>query len=119
MTNPAPPRAAEGHNAQAGSGHGDRNTVRTITLPLVAPGLAATAILGLLFSWNEFLWASTLASNAARTAPVSVLGFMNFREIVWGNLAAAGTLITLPPLIFALAAQRNLVRGLTMGAVRG
>ena len=94
-------------------------TLRTITLPLSAPGLAATAILGLLFSWNEFLWAATLTSNAARTAPVSVLGFMNFREIVWGNLTAAGTLITLPPLIFALAAQRNLVRGLTMGAVRG
>ena len=100
-------------------GNSTLGVLRTVTLPLAAPGLAATAILALLFSWNEFLWAATLTSNAARTAPVSVLGFMNFREIVWGNLTAAGTLITLPPLIFALAAQRNLVRGLTLGAVRG
>jgi len=89
-----------------------------ITLPLVAPGLAATAILSLLFNWNEFLFAVTLTSQNARTAPVAASLFLSSHVVVWGNLSAACVLIAGPIFIFALLVQRHLVRGLVSGAVR-
>lgn len=90
-----------------------------ITLPLVSPGLAATTIFLLMMSWNEFLFAVMLTSNAARTAPVAALGFIRYMYVAWGPLTAAGVLITLPVLIFVLLFQRWLVRGLTLGALHG
>jgi multiple sugar transport system permease protein len=89
-----------------------------ITLPLVAPGLAATAILSLLFNWNEFLFAVTLTTQTARTAPVAASLFLSSHVVVWGNLAAACVLIAGPIFVFALLVQRHLVRGLVSGAVR-
>lgn len=89
-----------------------------IALPLAAPGLVATAILNLIFTWNEFLFALMLTSDNARTAPVTASLFVSYKEIVWGSLSAAGTVIVLPILVFALLVQRHLVRGLTAGAVK-
>jgi multiple sugar transport system permease protein len=89
-----------------------------ISLPLTAPGLAATAIFCLLLSWNEFLFALVLTGNTTKTAPVALYNFISFHEVIWGALFAAGTLVTLPVLIFALLVQRNLVRGLTLGAIK-
>ncbi|MGQ9585955.1 MAG: carbohydrate ABC transporter permease [Anaerolineae bacterium] len=89
-----------------------------VTLPLTAPGLAATAIFCLLLSWNEFLFALVLTSKVAKTAPVALYNFVTFHEVLWGSLFAAGTMVTFPVLVFTLLAQRNLVRGLTMGAIR-
>ena len=89
-----------------------------ISLPLTAPGLAATSIFCLLLSWNEFLFALVLTGNVAKTAPVGLYNFISFHEVIWGALFAAGTLVSLPVLIFALLVQRNLVRGLTMGAFK-
>jgi multiple sugar transport system permease protein len=89
-----------------------------IALPLTAPGLAATAILSLLFAWNDFAYAIILAGNKANTAPVAVYSFVTFRQVVWGSLAAAGTLTALPVLVFVLLVQKHLVRGLTLGAVK-
>lgn len=89
-----------------------------VAFPLVAPGFAATAIFCLLLSWNEFLFALILTGNVAKTAPVAMYSFISFHEVIWGALFAAGTLVTLPVLIFALLVQRNLVRGLTMGAFK-
>lgn len=89
-----------------------------ITLPLAAPGMVATAIFVLLLAWNEFLFALVLTGNVTKTAPVAIYGFVSFHEIIWGSLFAAGTMITLPVLIFTLLVQRNLVRGLTMGAIK-
>jgi multiple sugar transport system permease protein len=89
-----------------------------IAFPLAAPGLAATAIFCLLLSWNEFLFALVLTGNVAKTAPVALYNFISFHEVIWGALFAAGTLVTLPVLFFALLVQRNLVRGLTMGAIK-
>ncbi|HWE63101.1 MAG TPA: carbohydrate ABC transporter permease [Chloroflexota bacterium] len=89
-----------------------------ITLPLVAPGLAATAILSLLFNWNEFLFAVTLTTQTARTAPVAASLFLSSHVVVWGNLSAACVLIAGPIFLFALLVQRHLVRGLVSGAVR-
>ena len=99
-------------------GTGRMGALVRITLPLVAPGLAATTILSLLFNWNEFLFAVTLTSQAARTAPVAASLFLSAHVVVWGNLSAACVLIAGPILVFALLVQRHLVRGLVSGAVR-
>lgn len=93
-------------------------TMLKVTLPLVAPGLAATATLCLLLNWNEFLFALMLTGQNAKTAPVGAAEFsQSFKQVLWGSLSAAGVLITLPVILFALLTQRHLVRGLTAGAV--
>jgi multiple sugar transport system permease protein len=90
-----------------------------IALPTTAPGLAATTIFCFLFSWNELMMALTLTSLQVRTSPVFVISeFVGYLAVEWGLLSAAGILIVLPMLIFVVAIQKNLVRGLTMGAVK-
>lgn len=90
-----------------------------VSLPIVAPGLAATAILGFLYCWNEFLYAVILTGRDARTLPVTITSFMTNKAILWGRIAASGSLVLIPVLIFALLAQRYLIRGLSKGAVKG
>jgi len=90
-----------------------------ISVPIAAPGLAATAILCFIYCWNEFLYAVILTGRDARTLPVSITSFMTNKAILWGRIAAAGSLVLLPVLIFALIAQRYMVRGLSRGAVKG
>jgi multiple sugar transport system permease protein len=90
-----------------------------VNLPLVAPGLAATAILGFLYCWNEFLYAVILTGRDARTLPVTITSFMTNKAILWGRITASGSLVLVPVLIFALVAQRYLIRGLSKGAVKG
>lgn len=89
-----------------------------INLPLAAPGIAVSAILCFLFSWNEFLFAFVLTREEARTAPVEANNFVTDFGIRWGPMMATGTLIVLPVIVFAAIASRHLVRGLTMGAVK-
>lgn len=94
--------------------------LRRVTLPLVAPGLAATAVFCLIISWNEFLFALTLTqTDAAMTLPVGIAGRVTQYEIRWGVMSAAGVAAITPILVFALAVQKYLVRGLSMGAVKG
>lgn len=90
-----------------------------VVVPLVAPGLAVTAIFCLLFSWNEFLFAFLLTRSMATTATVGVAGFWTQRGILWGPMCAAATIAVAPMLVFALFLQRYIVRGLTFGAVKG
>ena len=90
-----------------------------VSLPIAAPGLAATAILSFIYCWNEFLYAVILTGRDARTLPVTITSFMTNKAILWGRIAASGSLILVPVLIFALLAQRYLVRGLSRGAVKG
>lgn len=90
-----------------------------VSLPLVAPGLAATAILSFMYAWNEFLYAVILTGRTSRTLPVTITSFMTNKAILWGRIAAAGSIVLVPVLIFALIAQRYLVRGLSRGAVKG
>jgi multiple sugar transport system permease protein len=89
-----------------------------ISLPLSLPGMAATAILGFLYCWNEFLYAVILTGRESRTLPVIITSFMTNRSVLWGRIAASGSLVLIPVLIFALLAQRYLVRGLARGAVK-
>ena len=94
--------------------------LRRVMLPLVAPGLAATAVFCLIISWNEFLFALVLTqTDAAMTLPVGIAGRVTQYEIKWGVMSAAATVAMMPILIFALMVQRYLVRGLSLGAVKG
>ncbi|MEA3334844.1 MAG: carbohydrate ABC transporter permease [Chloroflexota bacterium] len=90
-----------------------------IVLPLAAPGLAATAVFSIIVLWNEFLFALILTTTSKTiTLPVGIAGLVSQYELLWGEMGAAGTVAIIPILIFALAVQRYLVRGLTMGAVK-
>lgn len=90
-----------------------------VVLPLSAPGLAATAILCFLYAWNDFFFALILTRTEAMTAPVAVVNFMNYEGWEWGKIAAGGTLVMLPVLVFSFVVRTFLVRGLTAGALKG
>jgi multiple sugar transport system permease protein len=91
-----------------------------VVLPLVSPGLAATAVFCLIVSWNEFLFALVLTqTDASMTLPVGIAGRVTQFEIKWGVMSAAAVVAMMPILIFALAMQRYLIRGLSLGAVKG
>jgi multiple sugar transport system permease protein len=90
-----------------------------VSVPMTVPGLAATAILIFIYCWNEFLYAVILTGRTSRTLPVTITSFMTNKAILWGRIAAAGSVVLIPVLIFALLAQRYLVRGLSRGAIKG
>jgi polyol transport system permease protein len=89
-----------------------------IVIPLSAPGLAATALLSLIFSWNEFLLAVNLTSANTSTLPVFISSFMTSEGLFWAKMSAASTLAVAPVILAGWLAQRSLVRGLTFGAVK-
>lgn len=90
-----------------------------VVLPLSAPGLAATAILCFLFSWNEFLFALVLSRHNARTAPLAIVNFLAYEGAEWGRIGAGAVLVLVPVLLFSLAVRRYLIRGLLAGTVKG
>jgi multiple sugar transport system permease protein len=91
-----------------------------IVVPLVAPGLAATAIFAFLLGWNELLFSLVLAGRDTRTLPnLAVAVAVSDRGIEWGPLNAMGSLVLLPVIAMALLVQRHIVKGMTMGAVKG
>ncbi|MEM3871572.1 MAG: carbohydrate ABC transporter permease [Nitrososphaeria archaeon] len=91
-----------------------------IILPLVGPGITAIAIMNFLETWNDFTVALILTHTLdARTLPVGLSQFMAEYQIDWGPLNAASTLALAPLLIFAIFAERYLMKGLTLGAVKG
>jgi multiple sugar transport system permease protein len=89
-----------------------------IALPLAAPALAVSAIFCFIFSWNELLYALILTRNEAKTAPVVATSFMSGYELPWGQIMATGTMVALPVIIFSMIVSRQLVRGLTAGAIK-
>jgi ABC-type glycerol-3-phosphate transport system permease component len=88
-------------------------------LPLLVGGLVATGVFVFIAAWNEFLFALALTQSHAATAPLSVVGFRNEYGVQWGAIGAAAVMISTPVVVFAVAMQRYLVRGLTMGSVKG
>jgi ABC-type glycerol-3-phosphate transport system permease component len=93
-------------------------TFLRITVPLTLPGIVATGLLAFIFAWNEFLFANVLTGAGTRTAPVGLTEYVTPVSVEWNNIMAAGIVVVLPVWIGALAAQRYLVRGLTLGAVK-
>jgi multiple sugar transport system permease protein len=89
-----------------------------IVLPLSGPALVATAILSMILAWNEFLFAVMLTRLNAETLPVVMSGFITDKGTQWDQMTALGVITVLPVLVFAVAVQRYLVRGLTLGAVK-
>ena len=90
-----------------------------IVLPLVIPGMTATAIFCIINCWNEFVFANFLTSIQAKTVPTSVMTYLAVNGVKWGEMAATGTLAVLPVLIFAISVQKYMIRGLTFGSVKG
>jgi sorbitol/mannitol transport system permease protein len=99
-------------------GAGFLRIMTRIVLPLTAPGLAATGLLSLIFSWNEFLLAVNLTGANTGTLPVFISGFMTSEGLFWAQMSAASTLAIAPVILAGWLAQRSLVRGLTFGAVK-
>ncbi|MBD0318068.1 MAG: carbohydrate ABC transporter permease [Thermoleophilia bacterium] len=92
---------------------------RRIVLPLAAPGLAATAIFGVIVTFNEFLFALVLTSTpGAMTVPRGTATLIGRIDVDWGAMGAAGVIAALPIVVFAILVQRHLVRGLTLGALK-
>lgn len=101
-------------------GAGRLRTLWEVVLPLSAPGLATTAILTFLYSWNEFLFALSFALGPERyTVPVAIALFRGQYQVPWGEILAAAIVATAPVAIIVLLAQRRIVAGLTSGAVKG
>jgi multiple sugar transport system permease protein len=90
-----------------------------VALPLTAPGIVTTAILCLVFSWNDYAFAVTFTGPGSQTLPVAASQLITQTGVNWGQLTAIGTVVALPMVVVGLAVRRYLVRGLTLGAVTG
>lgn len=90
-----------------------------IVLPLLKPGLAAAAIFTFRLAWNEFILSFILTNRVTRTLPASISNYITDTGVEWGKIMAAGVLIALPPLIFTFVAAKQIITGLTAGAVKG
>lgn len=90
-----------------------------VILPITKPGLVASAILTFTATWNEFLFAVILSINKAKTLPVVIAGFITDRGLAWGPMAATSLVTLLPVVILTLLVQKDFVKGMAMGAVKG
>jgi multiple sugar transport system permease protein len=100
-------------------GNGWFRTFIRIAVPLARPGIAAAALLAFIFAWNNFVFALILASADKQPVTVGALAFVTASGIQYGQIAAALVLSVIPTLLLALYAQRYLVEGLSLGAVKG
>jgi len=110
------PRALE--EAAWIDGAGVLEAFRRIALPLSGPGLAATGVLCFILSWNDFFYALILTRTNAMTAPVAIVNFMQYEGWEWGKIAAGGTLVMLPVVVFSLCVRTYLVHGLMAGGIK-
>jgi multiple sugar transport system permease protein len=90
-----------------------------VALPIAKPGIVVALILAVIFSWNNFVFGVVLANRETRTLPVAVYNMLSYEQVSWGPLAAAALVVTLPVLVLTMFAQRQIVAGLTAGAVKG
>jgi multiple sugar transport system permease protein len=93
-------------------------TFLLIVLPLVRNGIATSAIMSFIFSWNQFLFSLILSGPQTKTVPVAVYNFISYGKIDWAGIGAAATLIVLPVSVFAFFVRKTIVQGLTMGALK-
>jgi len=106
-------------NAYRIAGHSWFATFRKIALPLAGPGIAAAGLLAFIFAWNNFIFALVLASADKQPVTVGALAFITASGIQYGQIAAAVIMSITPTLALALYAQKYLVEGLSLGAVKG
>jgi ABC-type glycerol-3-phosphate transport system permease component len=98
---------------------GRLRTLWYVILPQVRGGIAVTTVFVFLNAWNEFLFAVVLGGNNVRPVTVAMFNFISVEQTQWARLAAAAMLAMAPVLLIGLAAQRHIVKGLTVGAVKG
>ncbi|MEY4507011.1 MAG: hypothetical protein RL297_1589 [Pseudomonadota bacterium] len=110
---------AELEEAAAIDGCGPVRVFTKVLLPLMAPGLAAASIFTFRIAWNEFILALVLTDRGTRTLPVAASLYITDMGVDWGRVMAMGSLIAIPPLIFTFVAARQIITGLTAGAVKG
>jgi sorbitol/mannitol transport system permease protein len=99
-------------------GANTRQELLRVLVPMIIPGLVATLFICAIFAWNEFFLAVTLMASQGATVPMFMIGFVTSMGLFWAKLSAAGTMAMLPVVIIGWAAQRQLVRGLSLGAVK-
>jgi multiple sugar transport system permease protein len=92
---------------------------RRVVFPLLRNGIVATAVLCFIFAWNEFLFAFMLGGETVQTLPVSIPKLITSQGVRWGEMAVVGIVALLPVLLVVVFLQRHIVRGLTLGAVKG
>ena len=90
-----------------------------VVLPLLRPGIVATSVLCFIFAWNEFLYAFLLGGRSVKTLPVAIPTLITGQGVLWGELAVVGVIAIVPVFIVVFYLQRHIIRGLTMGAVKG
>lgn len=90
-----------------------------IVLPITKPGLISSAILTFTATWNEFLFAVILSIKKSKTLPVIIAGFITDRGLEWGPMAATALITLVPVVLLTWAVQKDFVKGMAMGAVKG
>ncbi|WP_020610740.1 carbohydrate ABC transporter permease [Sediminispirochaeta bajacaliforniensis] len=90
-----------------------------IVLPLSVPGVVTATTLSFIFSWNNFMFSQVLSMEKTKTLPIAVYNFMSYAEVDWGGVMAAAVAIMAPAIVLTMIFQKYVVKGLTMGAVKG
>jgi multiple sugar transport system permease protein len=90
-----------------------------VVLPTAWGGVGVTAIFAFIESWNEFLYAVVLTGSRTKTVPVAIFSFLTTEESLWGPFTATGVSIMAPVILVALFAQRQMIKGMTLGATKG
>ncbi len=91
----------------------------TIILPLSGPGIITATTLSFIFSWNNFMFSQVLSMEKTKTLPIAVYNFLSYAEVDWGSVMAAAVAIMAPAIVLTMVFQKYVVKGLTMGAVKG
>lgn len=90
-----------------------------IILPISTPGILTSTTLSFVFSWNNFMFSMVLSAQRTKTLPIAIYNFVSYAEINWGSVMAAAVVIIAPAIILTMIFQRYVIKGLTMGAVKG
>ncbi len=90
----------------------------SVLIPIVKPGIGASATLAFIFAWHQLTFPLILGGSSTRTVTLGMLGFIGYERVMWGNMAAAIVIATIPTLLVAAFLQKYIVRGITMGAVK-
>jgi multiple sugar transport system permease protein len=90
-----------------------------IILPLSGPGIITATTLSFIFSWNNFMFSQVLSMERTKTLPIAVYNFISYAEVDWGGVMAAAVAIMVPAIALTMVFQKYVVKGLTMGAVKG
>ena len=109
----------EMEEAAALDGASRLNTLWRIIIPQVQGGIGVTIVFVFLNAWNEFLFAVVLSGNTVRPVTIAMFNFVSVEQTLWAKLAAVSVLAMLPVIVLGIVAQTHIVKGLTVGAVKG